>query len=361
MAATGRFTDSHEALLESVALAADGPVGLRLKVTTACAAVEHLLGRHESAHARLLSALDGLPEGSPEAAALMIELAVDGLYRAEYDSMREWAERARDAASPVEDGPLTAAAVAALALAGAFAGRFPEADLHRAEAAALVDALPDAELALRLDAAANLAAAELYLDRYEEAVGHAERALRIGRATGQSDIVPVLFPTLGSAARMRGRLAESGELLDRAVEAARLSGHAQGLAWNLLNRSHTALQAGDVELALEAACESTEIDLPVGKTLITQGEPGRQCFVLIEGSVEVVKDGKKFPPRGNSEIFGEIALLSGGPCTATVTTTTPARALVISPRAFQALLDTSPSIQRRVLHTMSARLAPHLI
>ena len=104
-----------------------------------------------------------------------------------------------------------------------------------------------------------------------------------------------------------------------------------------------------------------EIDLPVGKTLITQGEPGRQCFVLIEGSVEVVKDGKKFPPRGNSEIFGEIALLSGGPCTATVTTTTPARALVISPRAFQALLDTSPSIQRRVLHTMSARLAPHLI
>jgi len=104
-----------------------------------------------------------------------------------------------------------------------------------------------------------------------------------------------------------------------------------------------------------------EIDLPVGKTLITQGEPGRQCFVLIEGSIEVVKDGKKFPPRGSSEIFGEIALLSGGPSTATVTTTSPARALVISPRAFQALLDTSPSIQRRVLHTMSERLAPHLI
>ena len=173
--------------------------------------------------------------------------------------MREWAERARDVAVPLDDRPLAAAAFAALALAGAFAGRVPEADLHRAEAAALVDALSDAELALRLDAAANLAAAELYLDRFDEAAAHAERALGIGRATGQSGIVPVLFPTMGSAARMRGRLAESAELLDRAVEAARLSGHAQGLAWNLLNRSHTALQAGDVELALETAYESMEL------------------------------------------------------------------------------------------------------
>ena len=104
-----------------------------------------------------------------------------------------------------------------------------------------------------------------------------------------------------------------------------------------------------------------EIDFPAGKTLITQGEPGRQCFVLIEGSVDVVKDGKKVPPRGSSEIFGEISLLSGGPCTATVTTTAPSRLLVISPQAFQSLLDTSPSIQRRVLHTMSERLAPHVL
>ena len=104
-----------------------------------------------------------------------------------------------------------------------------------------------------------------------------------------------------------------------------------------------------------------EIDFPAGKTLITQGEPGRQCFVVIEGSVDVVKDGKKLAPRGSLALFGEIALLSGGACTATVTTTTPVRALVISPQAFQALLDRSPSIQRRVLHTMSERLAPHLL
>ena len=64
----------------------------------------------------------------------------------------------------------------------------------------------------------------------------------------------------------------------------------------------------------EIARIADEIDFPEGKTLITQGEPGKQCFVLIEGSVDVVKGGKKVPEmRGGSEIFGEIALLSGGP------------------------------------------------
>ena len=126
------------------------------------------------------------------------------------------------------------------------------------------------------------------------------------------------------------------------------------------------------EVALFAGCSkrelseiariADEIDFPAEKTLITQGEPGRQCFVLIEGSVEVVKDGKRIDPaRCSSEIFGEIALLSGGPCTATVTTASPVRALVIVPQAFKGLLDRSPSIQRRVLHSMSERLAPHVI
>jgi CRP/FNR family transcriptional regulator, cyclic AMP receptor protein len=112
----------------------------------------------------------------------------------------------------------------------------------------------------------------------------------------------------------------------------------------------------------EIARIADEIDFPEGKTLITQGDPGKQCFVLIEGSVDVVKDGKKLPElRGGAEIFGEIALLSGGPSTATVTTKTPVRALVIGPQQFQSLLERWPSIQRRVLHAMSERLAPHVI
>jgi CRP-like cAMP-binding protein len=112
----------------------------------------------------------------------------------------------------------------------------------------------------------------------------------------------------------------------------------------------------------EIARIADEIDFPAGKTLITQGQPGRQFFIVIEGALEVVKDGEKLPPRGGSEFYGEISLVSGAPATATVTTVAPTtRLLVIAPPQFRALLDRSPNIQRRILHSFSERLAPHLI
>jgi CRP-like cAMP-binding protein len=112
----------------------------------------------------------------------------------------------------------------------------------------------------------------------------------------------------------------------------------------------------------QIALIADEIDFPTGKTLITQGRPGRQFFVVVEGDVRVTRDGKKLPAeRGGSEFYGEIALVSGSLATATVTTAAPTRALVIAPPNFRALLDRSPAIQRRVLHSFSERLAPYLI
>jgi len=129
---------------------------------------------------------------------------------------------------------------------------------------------------------------------------------------------------------------------------------------DLLRRVHLFSGCSKRELN-EIAQIADEIDFPAGKTLIRQGSPGKQFFVVIEGTVEVEQDGKKFPPRGGSEFFGEIALVSGWPATATVTTLAPTRALVIAPRQFRALLDQQPSIQRRVLHSFSERLAPHVV
>jgi CRP-like cAMP-binding protein len=111
----------------------------------------------------------------------------------------------------------------------------------------------------------------------------------------------------------------------------------------------------------QIALIADELDFPAGKTLIKQGDPGRQFFILIDGVVDVTQNGRKLPSRGGSEFFGEIALVSGSPTTATVTTATPTRALIITPRHFRDLLGRSPSIQRRVLQSFSERLAPHVI
>ena len=61
---------------------------------------------------------------------------------------------------------------------------------------------------------------------------------------------------------------------------------------------------------------------------------------------------------GAGDFFGEIALVSDTPRTATVTATSPVRALVITDRSFRRLLDESPEIQRKVLVELAERLAP---
>jgi DNA-binding NarL/FixJ family response regulator/tetratricopeptide (TPR) repeat protein len=295
LAAVGQFSDSHSALIESIELVPDESVALRVRLTTACAGLEHLLGRHEQAHARLASALENLADpASPEAVSLLIELATDGFYRMEYEPMRECAARALSAARPLGNRSLTAAALAVLAYAHALTDAITEAESHRLEAAALVDALPDDELALRLDAAVNLAAAEIDLERLAEAGAHAERAMALARATGQSDVVPVLVLALGWVRRLRGQLAEASELFDGAVEGARLSGNVLSLSGNLFSRSLTALAAGDVEMALTTAEESVELTsqldhslmsassgLALAAALLEIGDPGRAVDVLV--------------------------------------------------------------------------------
>ena len=297
LVATGQFAEGHAALLDSIGLVPADSVALQVRLTTACAGLEHLLGRHEQAHARLARAMDNLGDpASREAAALMIELAMDGFSRMDYELMRTWAERALSTARPLGDRPLTAAAVAVLAFASATRGATPEAEAQRSEAAALVANLDDDELALRLDAAANLAGAELYLDRYAEAEAHAERAIAVGRATGQSEFIPLPYSILGQVKLLRGQPAEAAELLDDAVEGARLSGNVQALAGNLGNRSMALLAAGDVRTALASAQECVELTsgldqslvcaagVALSAALLENGDPQRAVDVLVRSS-----------------------------------------------------------------------------
>jgi CRP/FNR family cyclic AMP-dependent transcriptional regulator len=110
------------------------------------------------------------------------------------------------------------------------------------------------------------------------------------------------------------------------------------------------------ELA-EVAQLADEIDLPAGKDFIRQGERGREFFVVLEGEVDVTRDGKTLQQRGPGDFFGEIALVSKVPRTATVTAKTPVRALVITDRDFRSLLEHSPQIQVKVLEALAERLA----
>src|SRR5262245_30479273 len=101
-----------------------------------------------------------------------------------------------------------------------------------------------------------------------------------------------------------------------------------------------------------------EIDLRSGKVLTRQGASGREFFVLVDGTVDVVRDGEHVTTLGAGDFFGELALVSNIPRTATVTATTPIRALVVVDRDFRRLLKEDASIAVKVLGAMAERMPP---
>jgi CRP/FNR family cyclic AMP-dependent transcriptional regulator len=108
----------------------------------------------------------------------------------------------------------------------------------------------------------------------------------------------------------------------------------------------------------EVAGIADEIDLREGKELTKEGAPGREFFVLVEGTADVVKNGRKINSLGAGDFFGEIALVHQSPRTATVKATSPVRALVVTERNFRRLLEEMPEIQRKVLAALAERVAP---
>lgn len=125
---------------------------------------------------------------------------------------------------------------------------------------------------------------------------------------------------------------------------------------------HTPLFANCSKRELEEIAHlADEIDLREGKEMTRQGSPGREFFVLLEGEAEVAKDGRVINQLSGGDFFGEIALVDDSPRTATVTATTPVRALVITDRSFRRLLKDQPEIQSKVLAALAARLAPDVL
>ena len=97
-----------------------------------------------------------------------------------------------------------------------------------------------------------------------------------------------------------------------------------------------------------------------GKTLAKQGDRGREFLVLVDGSADVIRNGKTVASLGSGDFFGEMALLTEQPRMATVVTTSPVRSLVITDRAFARLMRTDPGVQAKVLSVVAARVAENV-
>jgi len=104
------------------------------------------------------------------------------------------------------------------------------------------------------------------------------------------------------------------------------------------------------------ASRADEVDLRAEKTLIRQGEPADSFYVLLEGEASVEIDGGQRPRLQPGDFFGEISMLDRGPATATIVTTTPGRALVMSNPQFRDAIKGNDALLIAVMRVMAQRL-----
>jgi CRP-like cAMP-binding protein len=114
------------------------------------------------------------------------------------------------------------------------------------------------------------------------------------------------------------------------------------------------------ELA-RVATITTQVEVPEGEVLMREGERGETFVILVAGSADVRRGKRRIATLGVGDFAGEIALLTDAPRTATVLTTSHATALRATRKGFAALLEESPSIQRKVLRALADRIAPTAI
>ena len=104
------------------------------------------------------------------------------------------------------------------------------------------------------------------------------------------------------------------------------------------------------------AGRAVEVDFPTGHVIARQGEIGTGFFLVVSGSVRVVRGGEEVAVLGPGDFFGELSVLDGLPRTAQVAAAEPTRCLALASWDFeQALLD-SPSLALSILKGLAARL-----
>jgi len=110
----------------------------------------------------------------------------------------------------------------------------------------------------------------------------------------------------------------------------------------------------DRELA-HLASRIDEVDVEAGDALMRENEPGTSLFVIVSGRAAVTVEGIEVNQLQAGDLCGEMALLDGTPRCATVTATTPLRALAIPSSDFDEMVR-EPWMARRVLRTIVQRL-----
>jgi HD-GYP domain-containing protein (c-di-GMP phosphodiesterase class II) len=128
----------------------------------------------------------------------------------------------------------------------------------------------------------------------------------------------------------------------------------------ILNGSELFAKLGPV--SVERIIERLErVVFEQGTTIIHEGRPGDSMFIIVTGKVTVTTDmgwgQRELERKGPGSVFGEMALISDEPRSASVRALERTECLALGKGDFDFLLDQDPSIAQRVAKVMTSRLS----
>lgn len=99
-----------------------------------------------------------------------------------------------------------------------------------------------------------------------------------------------------------------------------------------------------------------EMHYAAGEVICKEGDPGLGLSLIIDGTARVEVNKRARRKMGPRSFFGEVALLDGGPRSATVIAETDVVLLSVPAWSFKALLKEQPTIAVKMLPTLAHRL-----
>ena len=106
----------------------------------------------------------------------------------------------------------------------------------------------------------------------------------------------------------------------------------------------------------DVAKATVELGIEQGREFVTQGDVGREAFIIVEGSADVIRNGQTIATLGPGNCVGELALLDHGPRTTSVVAATPMTVLVLGPREFSGVLDEVPTLSRKIMEALASQV-----
>lgn len=109
------------------------------------------------------------------------------------------------------------------------------------------------------------------------------------------------------------------------------------------------------ELAQVAAL-SVEVALEEGTMLTREGHAGGLAYVILDGTADVIRRGRRITSLGPGAVVGELSLIDGQPRSASVRATSDLHVLELDAHDLHRLLDRAPHVMRKLLEAMSLRI-----